>query len=91
MSTDPRVALTILEQAAHAAGQAALEQTAKETQNEVAVDVTLGGVEGTLSREVKGWRVVAYVKKLWHGPIDAGGRLSKRFLVPSRSRWFWRF
>ena len=79
--TDPRTALTILEQATHAATKAALDDMAQTPDNAARVDVTTAGVEARIERTwANGWGVIAYAKKLWRGgPVEAGGRIEKRW------------
>ena len=72
---------SLLAQATHAATKAALDQTAKDLENQARVDVSLDGIEASVERKwSNGWGVTAYVRRLWRGGnTEAGARIDKQW------------
>lgn len=44
---------------------------------QVEATVTNEGVTAEVSKEIKGWNVAGYVKKLWQGPWIGGASIKK--------------
>lgn len=72
---------SLLAQATHAATKAALDQVAKDRENNARVDVSLDGIEASVERKwSNGWGITAYVRRLWRGgTTEAGARIDRQW------------
>ena len=71
---------SLLAQATRAATAAALDQVAKDRENNARVDVSLDGIEASVERKwSNGFGLTAYVRRLWRGTTEAGARIDKQW------------
>lgn len=59
--------------------QEKLKQLETTGANKLEATVDEQGIEAEVSHETRGWRLAAYVKRLWKGKASAGARVTKDF------------